>query len=380
MILIFTIITIIYLILIGSFVFGFNKIPEYKPQNLAKQTKFSILIPFRNEADNLQKLIDSIIKLDYPSELFEVIFIDDASEDSSVEIIKSGFIFTQSEHGVQINFKIISNERLTNSPKKDAISSAIQKAQYDWIITTDADCQVPKLWLHSFNDFIQNHSPRFIAAPVIYDDNSSFLNRFQILDMLSLQGATIGGFGLNKPFLCNGANLAYKKETFIEVNGFNGNTDIASGDDIFLLEKIVKTYPKQTHYLKCKNAIVTTQPQPTWNDLKAQRLRWAAKTTAYNNWFGKLTGLIVLLMNASVLVGLIFSLLKIISFKSFFYVLFIKFSIDFYLIYKSAVFFNQKHLLITYIFGFVLYPFFSVYIAVLSGFKGYKWKGRHFKK
>jgi cellulose synthase/poly-beta-1,6-N-acetylglucosamine synthase-like glycosyltransferase len=380
MILIFIIITIIYLLLIGSLVFGFNKIPEYTFKKPHKNTTFSILIPFRNEASNLQKLIDSINQLDYPKDLFEVIFIDDASEDASVEIIQSCLTSQETNGNTLINYKIIVNKRTTNSPKKDAITTAIYKAKYNWVITTDADCQLPKLWLHSFNNFIQNYNSHFIAAPVIYKNCSSFLNRFQVLDLLSLQGATIGGFGLKHPFLCNGANLAYKKDAFIEINGFKGNTDIASGDDIFLLEKMTKLHPEQTHYLKCKNAIVITQPQPTWQDLKAQRLRWAAKTTAYNNWFGKLTGFIVLLMNATILVGLLLSFIQIISFKSFFYLLFIKFSIDFYLIYKSAVFFNQKHILISYIFGFILYPFFSVYIAILSGFKGYTWKGRHFKK
>ena len=240
MIFIFIIITIIYLCFMGSFIVGFHKIPEFKYQNSEEKTAFSILIPFRNEAKNLEKLIDSIIELNYPKELFEVIFIDDASEDDSIEIIKNRF---SANPNSTINFKIISNERKTKSPKKDAISLAIYKAKYDWMVTTDADCQLPTFWLDSFNDFIQKNNTQFIAAPVKYNHDNTFLYRFQILDMLSLQGATIGGFGLKKPFLCNGANLAYRKDTFIEVNGFNGNGNIASGDDIFLLEKITKLYP-----------------------------------------------------------------------------------------------------------------------------------------
>ena len=71
---------------------------------------------------------------------------------------------------------------------------------------------LPKYWLDSFDEFIQQTHAICIAAPITYQTNPSFLNRFQALDILSLQGATIGGFGINKPFLCNGANFGYKKE------------------------------------------------------------------------------------------------------------------------------------------------------------------------
>lgn len=374
MILISLFITIIYLLLIGSFVFGFDKIPVFHLEDITSKTKFSIVIPFRNEAENLSSLLNSIECLNYPKHLFEIIFVDDDSEDNSVDIIKKAL------NGTKENIQIVLNNRKTNSPKKDAITSALEKAKYEWIITTDADCILPKYWLDSFDEFIQKNNSVFIAAPVSYTRNNSFLNRFQTLDILSLQGATIGGFGLNKPFLCNGANLAYKASIFNEVNGFQGNTNIASGDDIFLLEKVHKKQPTQVHYLKCKKAIVKTKSQPTWSALISQRRRWAAKTSSYNNLFGKLTGLAVLLMNILIIIGLLMSFLGVLKFKTFFYIIFIKFNIDFFLIYKSSLFFNQKDILKSYISGFIVYPFFSIYIAFTSSFSGYKWKGRYFKK
>ena len=280
----------------------------------------------------------------------------------------------------QPNKHVISNDRKTNSPKKDAITSAINKAKFEWIITTDADCILPKYWLDSFDEFIQKTDTKCIAGPVTYHDNNSFLNRFQILDLLSLQGATIGGFGIKKPFLCNGANFCYEKTIFDILNGFEGNHEIASGDDIFLLEKIVNNYPKQLHYLKCEQAIIKTQSQPNWTNLISQRIRWAAKTSAYNNWLGKLTGLLVLLMNASVIIITLLAIIGSFNIKILVYILFIKLNIDFFLIYKSATFFNQKAVLRSFIFAFILYPFFSCYVAFISVFKSYKWKGRKFKK
>jgi len=319
MILLSLLITIIYLILIASFAFGFDN---------------------RETLDNSPKNTDSI----------------------------------------QPDFKIISNQRTTNSPKKDAITLAIQNAKYNWIITTDADCQLPQFWLDSFDEFIQKNRAVCIAAPVTYNSNHSVLDRFQTLDVLSLQGATIGGFGIQKPFMCNGANFAYTKTIFNKVQGFEGNTNIASGDDIFLLEKIKQAHPDQLHYLKCEHAIVSTKPQPNLNNLIAQRVRWASKTSAYSNGFGKFTGLIVLLMNLLIILGIIGAMATDLNFRTVFYILVIKFSIDFFLIHKSASFFNQNHILKSYLLGFVMYPFFSIYIACISIFSSYQWKGRHFKK
>ena len=377
MILTSIIITILYLLLIGNFVFGFDKVAVFKLDNSPQKTKFSIVIPFRNEAENLLDLLKSIEGLNYSKQLFEIIFVDDDSEDASVKIIND---LLKTFNSARTDISIISNERLTNSPKKDAITSAIKKAKHEWIITTDADCILPKYWLDSFDEYIQKSDSVCIVAPVSYSQEHNFLNKFQVLDILSLQGATIGSFGIKKPFLCNGANFAYKKQLFNQLNGFEGNTNIASGDDIFLLEKVAKTAPNQLHYLKCEHAIILTKSQPTWKDLISQRMRWASKTSAYNNWFGKLTGLTVLLMNAIIIVSILLSLLGLFNIKIWLYILIIKFNIDFFLIYKSATFFNQKEVLISFIIGFIIYPFFSVYVAFVSMFSNYKWKGRQFKK
>ena len=377
MILVSLIITIIYLLIIGNFIRGFDKVPSFKLEDIPAKTRFSIVIPFRNEAKHLSGLLNSIQTLNYPKHLYEIIFVDDSSDDNSVEILKAKL--GNFDH-TKLSISILNNVRKTNSPKKDAITSAIKKAKHDWIITTDADCKLSEFWLDSFDEYVQKNKVVCIAAPVTYFNGHSFLNRFQTLDILSLQCATIGGFGINKPFLCNGANFAYKKSIFIEVSGFEGNTNIASGDDIFLLEKITEKYPKQLHYLKCDQAIVKTQPQPTWADLFSQRIRWAAKTSATKKWFGKITGLIVLLMNSLIIMGLMLSIIGVLKIKTLLYILFIKFNIDILLIYKSAFFFNQKGVLKYYIFGFLIYPFFSVCVAFISIFSGYKWKGRHFKK
>lgn len=377
MTLIAIIITLLYLILIASFVYGFDKVDEFSLKDLKAKTKFSVIVPFRNEERNLPALLESISKLNYPKELYELIFVDDDSEDDSVDVLTN--FFKSHLAATKFDIKIIENIRTTKSPKKDAISLAIGQAKYDWIVTTDADCVVPKYWLDSFDEFIQIQQPEFIVAPITYSKTETFLQRFQLLDILSLQGSTLGGFGIGKPFLCNGANLAYTKKVFETVKGFDGNTDIGSGDDIFMLEKVVKMYPEKVTFLRCEQTLVTTLPQPSFDSLISQRVRWAAKTASYRNLFGKLVGIIVFMMNGGLLVFTLMSLVGIISIKTLFYLLIIKFGIDFLLIYKAAQFMHQKEVMKSYFFAFFLYPFFTVYVVFASVFKGYKWKGRDYR-
>jgi len=324
--------------------------------------------------------LDSISKLNYPKSMFEVILVDDDSEDESVAIIEKFIDIVYTELSAnEIDIRIIKNERTSISPKKDAITSAINVSKYDWIITTDADCVLPKYWLDTFDEFIQLKNSNCIVAPVTYHGKMTFLNRFQFLDFLSLQGATIGSFGIKKPLMCNGANFAYRKSKFISVKGFKGNDTIASGDDVFLLEKFVEHKAEKVHYLKSKNSIVTTNPAKSIKDLIHQRVRWASKTSQNKNWFTKLVGLVVLLGNL-VCLGLLPAVyLQVITLKIAITLFIIKGSIDFLLLFKTARFFRQDHLLVSYLFSSIMYPFFSVSIFFLSFFKSYEWKSRTFK-
>ncbi|SDG90602.1 glycosyltransferase family 2 protein [Winogradskyella thalassocola] len=373
---IFIIIT--YLFIIGWLSYGFDKVDDFRVQDLSPKTKFSVIVPFRNEAKNLPKLLDSISKLNYPKSMFEVILVDDDSEDGSASIIDR-LIKDKSVDFAQLDMLVITNKRASNSPKKDAITSAIKVSKYDWIVTTDADCILPKYWLDTFDECIKLKNSNCIVAPVTYHGKMTFLNRFQTLDFLSLQGATIGGFGIKKPLMCNGANFAYLKSLFISLRGFEGNDTIASGDDVFLLEKLTAYDAESVHYLKSSNAIVTTNPAENTKNLIQQRLRWASKTSQNKNWFTKLVGLVVLLGNL-VCLGLLPAVyFNIITLKIALALFIIKGCIDFLLLFKTARFFKQDNLLVSYLFSSIIYPFFCVSIVFLSFFKSYEWKNRTFK-
>ncbi len=239
---------------------------------------------------------------------------------------------------------------------------------------------MPKTWLKTLDAYIQNHHPKMIVGPVTYKQPETLLHGFQLMDFLSLQGATIGGFGLGKPFLSNGANFAYTHQLFNDLKGFSGNTNIASGDDIFLLEKAIHHDKNSVHYIKSDDLLITTNPQSSIYNLIQQRMRWAAKTTSYKNSFGRGVGLIVLLMNFLIIVALIMSIIGLITVTVFISVFVFKFIIDICLIYKSAKLFNQTSSLSYYFFSSICYPFFSVFIGIYSLFFHFNWKDRRFSK
>ncbi|PNQ75116.1 glycosyltransferase [Hanstruepera neustonica] len=363
-----------YLILIGSFVFGFDKVKQFESISTEPQTNFSIVIPFRNEAENLKEIIDSIKRLEYPKTHFEIIFVDDNSTDDSVSIIKNHLI------DYPLDWIVLKNVVDTKSPKKDAIKTAISYSKHDWILTTDADCLLPKTWLKAFDNFIQNQDHFLITGPVKFQEPKSFLEHFQNLDFMSLMGTTIGSFGIKKPFMANGANLAYTKSFFQKLNGFESDLNIASGDDVFLLQKAVKENPSRVAYLKSKNAIVTTKPPSNWSGLISQRIRWASKASSYKNLFSLVTGLIVLLANYLLIILALLVLTIEVNLTTLGLAIILKMVVDYILIHKSSEFFDQKVPVLTFVLSSSLYPFFVSLVAFLATFKGYKWKNRSFHK
>lgn len=370
----------LYVFCMMALVFGFRQQPIFSTEVSPSLTGFTIIIPFRNEAENLPELLESIFNLNYPLDLFEVLFVNDNSDDTSEEIIYDAI------EKSEISIQLLQNKRVSNSPKKDAISEAIKHSKFDWIVTTDADCELPKYWLKTWDAFIQlelqkgkENNSMMVCGPVLYKSNASFLQKFQQMDGFSLQAVTIGSFGLKCPILSNGANLAYRKDAFEAVNGFVGNNHIASGDDIFLMEKIKKMFPYGVQFLKSTDAIVSTKPQPTWHHIINQRIRWASKTSKQKNLISLLLGVLVFLINLSFLI-LPFAI--IIDFQNVpFYILFIflKVLTDFIVVGQSTKFFGQAISLLKFI-G-LSFAYATLIIIVFFGSLGgkYSWKGRTFQ-
>ncbi|MCH4822058.1 glycosyltransferase [Gramella lutea] len=372
------VITAAYLGLIIAFIVGWKKVPEFELEGMASENTFSIIIPYRNESENLPQLFKSLTSLNYSRSKYEILLVNDESGDDSVllaEKFRSDF--------TEMNIHLLDNDRRTGSPKKDAIQTAIESSQFDYIVTTDADCVMPPKWLLFFDECIQRSNSKFIAGPVGFIQTrgvkKTYFQNFEEMDFMSLQASTVGAFGLEKAFMCNAANMCYEKKMFIKESGFEDNWEIASGDDVFLLQKLRKK-DFGVSFVKSDLATVRTNYQKSLKNLVNQRIRWAAKTSAYTSFFAKFTGLIVLLMNLSLIIFTVLAFLNIFPSQYLMLVFLVKFNSDFILIYRAAKFMNRESLMRQYLWSSIVYPFFSVYVAILSFFSGYEWKGRRFKK
>lgn len=374
MILISSIVFGIYFVIMILIIIGFRKVSIFSSENPIPTTRFSIIIPFRNEQENLLPLLKTIESLNYPKELYEVIFINDDSTDSSGEIIKKRIEENKT------NFSLLQNQHFSSSPKKDAIELGVKHSKFKWILTSDADCALPEEWLYILDAFIKEKNPVMIAAPVFYQSNDSFLENFQQLDGLSLQAITIGGFGYGTPLLCNGANMAYTKDAFYKVDGFTGNNHIASGDDVFILEKMKKRFPNQVMFLKAKQAIVSTKPQINWESVINQRIRWASKTSKQKNISSILLGISVFSINFLILAIPFLILFSPKHWMFYTGLFFLKILSDYLVLNLTAKFFETKIKLKSLLPQIFVYAVVIVLVVLGSFKKTYYWNGRKFSE
>lgn len=362
---------LLYAMLIFFYWNSWNKLDEHLISSTSDKRFLSVIVPARNEEKNIGPLLNALAQQTYPKDFFEVIVVDDFSEDNTAEIVAS-FSLTN----IVLIQPGVSPEL---SSKKRSIETGINKAKGELIITTDADCVPTRKWLETINHFYVKHDAAFIAAPVKFSHNNSFLQLFQSLDFLTLQGITAASVSASFHTMCNGANLAYKKEAFKNVNGFQGIDKVATGDDMLLMHKIWKQYPGKALYIKNKEAIVTSQPMLSWENFFMQRKRWASKTLVYDDYRIIVVLAFVYLFNCS-FVALVFASL----FNTYYlwYViafLVAKTIIELPFVSGVAKFYNEQGLVKFLFFFQPLHIFYTVFVGLFSQFGKYEWKGRKTK-
>jgi cellulose synthase/poly-beta-1,6-N-acetylglucosamine synthase-like glycosyltransferase len=366
--------TIILLIINGLYfifnlvlIFTWLKLIKQKPLKVSeKDTKLTVIVPVRNEAANIVKLLEGFERQDYPYQNFEVIIANDGSTDDTADLVLAF------QETAKYTLRIINIfEEKGTSPKKRAIQKGIEIAWGELILTTDGDCSVSKNWLSSVQQFYKSTDAKFISSAVTFEDEKSFWNTAQIIEFASLIGSGACAMELKKPNMCNGANVAYTREAFENVGGFAGNEHLASGDDEFLMHKIFEKYPNKVLFNVNADSIVKTKSQPDSQHFYQQRKRWASKWKHYKNWQISALAVFVFLVNLGVIITYFYlpSMISLI-------VLSLKFSAEFfflsliikYLVYSKKIFFIP----IIQIF----YPFYVIFFGLISQVKGYEWKGR----
>ena len=360
---------IAYSVLIIYYWQGWKSLHDFVPSGGPPATKISVIIPARNEEENIGNLLQALQQQTYSREFFEVIVVDDNSNDTTARVVENF-------PGVKL---LRMKEDKINSYKKKAIETGIGAAAGSLIVTTDADCLPPPAWLKTIAAFKEEKNAVFIAAPVVLDCNSSLLQVFQSMDFMVLQGITAAAVHKKFHNMCNGANLAYERNTFYEVNGFAGIDHIASGDDMLLMHKIAAQYPGKIFYLKSKDATVSTQPMNTWKEFFNQRRRWASKANSYNDKKISLVLILVYLFNFSLLVLFIAGWWNKLYWAWLAGAWVLKTLVELPFFYSLAKFFNKQWAVGWFFFFQPLHIVYTIIAGSLGQFGKYEWKGRKVK-
>lgn len=361
--------TLFYVGIISFLKIGWSKLPLFKSRSKDVTTSVSILIAARNEADKIEKTILDILNQDYPSDLFELIIVDDNSTDRTAEIISS-----YSGRGVKL-IQLNENEKL-NSYKKKAISEAIQLADGELIVTTDADCQMGSSWLKTIVSFYESGNYKMVSSPVMFFEEKNAFEEIQTLEFLFLIGLGAAGIGNKMASTCNGANLAYRKDVFIDLKGFQGIDDLASGDDELFLHKVASAHPDGIGFCKSRDAIVYTHSKPNLSEFIQQRKRWASKSTRYKNKSIVLLGVSVWLFNLMFLINLAGGFFDSQLWRIGLYCLAVKALIEFIFLYSVCSFAGRKRLLLYIPISTIIHTIYIVYIGIAGNSGKYNWKGR----
>jgi cellulose synthase/poly-beta-1,6-N-acetylglucosamine synthase-like glycosyltransferase len=255
----------------------------------------SVVIPFRNELENLPDLIRSIRELSQTE--VEILLIDDQSDDGSFEFL---------ENNIADNPEI----RILKSPgagKKEAIEFGVKYSAGEIILSSDADCYFGSNWVSCMVAPFTDERVQLVAGPVLTLESDTVFQRFQRLDWASILVVTNYFFQKKNPVMCSAANMAYRKSTFLQVNGFEGNKSFLSGDDEFLLKKITSQYSEESCvYLSQTEVLVMTKSMKSWPDLLNQRIRWAGKWKAHQSLIHGLAALIPFLIQVIWILSVVF--------------------------------------------------------------------------
>lgn len=356
---------LIYSVKIFTFYLGLFKLRKGTNQKLFS---VSIILAAKNEADNIGRCLDSLLALDYPAHKMEIIVVDDHSADATARLVQQYAKFDS-----RVKLIRLIGETTVISSKKQALECGIENSSHDIIFTTDADCFAPPGWLRAMITYFEPQTG-MVAGPVLYEETKSVFSRIQSLEFIGLITAGAGSIGLGRPIIANGANLAYRKAAFQQVNGFEGQRQLASGDDDLLMQKIARETNWNIAFAADRNTFIKTAPVDNLFDFLNQRSRWASKGAYYPT-----ISLVLFLIATYFFYVLLLVMLPLTIFanqEAGYYIVSIimKFLVDFLVVSKGCEIFHKKYLLKYFLVAEILQVPYIVY-AGLTGFMGkFKWK------
>lgn len=345
--------------------YGFLKTPLFKLKKQAS-VPVTIIICARNEEKNIAICLHTILKQNFDLNSIQLILINDASHDNTVQ--RAEQVLKPSG----IRYSIISN--VQQKGKKQSINYAMQFAEHELIVQRDADTFTrSQSWLQSISDFYRDSNADMIIAPIAIADNKGLLWALQAIENNVLSLATCGSAFYHKPFLCNGANLAFKKSAFIKVKGYASHLEVQSGDDVLLMEDIKRLPENRICFLKSKDAIVYTYPLFSFKKLIHQKIRWASKFKVNKSKLNLLLSVLSFLVNLIWFFCLIF--VNKLGYKELFLLfIYLKLFIDILLLFLASGFIKNRNLLWFCLPVGFIYPVYAGIVGIASLFIKPRWK------
>lgn len=330
----------------------------------------SILVPYRNESKNILGILDAVQSLRHRP--LQLIFINDQSEDEGPEILKESVKkkFADSFEVILLQSK--------GEGKKAALETGVEYAKSDILLTTDADCKLPFLWVEYFLDLFEETSTQLVAGPVISKEGTGFIHSFQLVEWASILLVTQAGFTQGNPLMCSGANLAFRKSTFLTVKGYEGNRSHLSGDDEFLLKKISTHYGSASvKYLNHINALVYTKPENSWGSLFSQKIRWASKWKMHKQATHQLAAVLPVAIQLVFISSPILLCFGIVGFLSFLLLWSMKLGAEYMVLGTVLKTFEVNKKITVFLKVGLIHPFYIVRVAVGAILGKFEWKGRN---
>lgn len=271
---ILTLLTLHYVIFVGSIYLGLIKLSRKEIEKETDEKLVSIIIPFRNEEAIILENLKSLEDLVYPDDKFEVIYVDDHSSDKSVELLNDNI--------KRKNFRVVQlpDGAENSANKKKAVEYGISLGMGEIIFASDADCKYNPDWISLMLKCFSKNTG-FVAGPVDFETTNSFMSNIQQIEHASLILTGAGLISAGNPIICSGANISFRKDVFKEVGGYSGYADLASGDDSFLITKVFFDSSFEVNFCYDNSAMVKTRGNENLEEFLNQRKRWVGKAFFY---------------------------------------------------------------------------------------------------
>lgn len=363
----FIVITALYFTIHLLLFTGLRKSLNLNRAQSSDPPRVSVIVSARNEEKNITRCIESLKKLKYPKELFEIILVNDKSTDNTLDLMIEG---TKNYDC----FKVINSRQTVSGNlkgKANAIDTAIEQSRGDIIVMTDADCIVPIEWIEEVIKYYDESTGMVCGFTKIKFEESLF-SRLQCIDWIYLLTLASASSGLNMTMSCVGNNLSFKKKIYYEVGGYE-SINFSITEDMALMRKISAMKNYNIKFPVDKKCLVESLPCPDLAQVFSQKRRWFRGGIGINT-LGYLVAFELFTINLLLVFGLIF-----LNFKIFILLIFIKIVSELILLQSTFKRFNLTNLFKNY----PLFIFFFAFYGLLTPFtflftKNIKWKGRKF--